>query len=70
MHIVFILALAFVVGWLQSWLAPKISAALPASITGQQYLSILVNGALILFVVFVGVWAVHAVGLRGKKMGA
>lgn len=70
MHLVGLLVLALLVGWLQAFLAPKVStwsaSVLPASWQSMKVVNILVNGLLILFVLFVATFALREVGLRKK----
>ena len=72
MHLIGLVVLALLVGWLQAFLAPKVSTwsaqILPASWQAMKVVNILVNGLLILFVLVVATFALREVGLQHKKV--
>lgn len=68
MHWFAIALLALVLGFINSWLSPKIAAVIPASATQNRLVMTFANGAIILIAVFISVFLLSVIGVRESKI--
>lgn len=66
MHWLWIAVLALLLGFVNAWITPFITAAIPASVQQNKWVATFINGAIILFAVFVAVFILSAVA--GRKV--
>lgn len=67
MHWIAIALLALFLGYINAFLSPKISAAVPASLQQNKIASTFINGAIILVAVAISVFLLHIIGMRPDK---
>lgn len=68
MHWFAIALLALVLGYINAYLSPKISAAVPASLSQNKIVATFINGGIILIAVFIAVFLLHVIGIRADGM--
>lgn len=64
MHWIGIALLALVLGYVNAFISPLISAAIPASANQNKIVQTFINGAIILVAVFIAVFALSAIGIK------
>jgi hypothetical protein len=64
MHWFAIGLLALVLGYINAFVTPKISSAVPASLQQNRIVSTFINGGIILIAVFISVFVLHVIGIR------